>query len=264
MCRNDQPKLQTLWYLVTRMRDPGLPTRFRPWLLLAGAEPCWPDPNLADADEGLVAVGGDLEPYRLLSAYAAGIFPWFDDRSPILWWSPEPRAVLSLQTLHISRSLRRSLQQAKFKVRVDQDFTGVIDGCSDRMEGTWITTEMRSAYVALHHSGHAHSFEVLCENRLVGGLYGVQLGGLFAAESMFHRATNASKIALVCAVTSLFAGGCSLFDVQFLTPHLASLGATLMPRRQYLEAVAVATKQAVPWRAVTEQLQVRFPMLCES
>lgn len=241
------------------MRDPGSRTRFRPWLLLAGAEPCWPDPNLADADEGLVAVGGDLEPYRLLSAYAAGIFPWFDDRSPILWWSPEPRAVLSIQTLHVSRSLRRCLQQAKFTVSVDENFAGVIDCCADRAEGTWITRDMRRAYLALYESGQAHSFEVRCGNELVGGLYGVQVGGLFAAESMFHRATNASKVALVCAVTSLFGAGFSLFDVQFLTPHLASLGATLMPRRQYLEAVELAVKQRVAWSAVKAALRGLSP-----
>jgi len=244
------------------MRDPGSPTRFRPWLLLAGAEPRWPDPNLADADEGLVAIGGDLAPERLLSAYAAGIFPWFDERSPILWWSPEPRAVLSARTLHVSRSLRRVLKQAKLTISVDRDFAGVMDGCADRSEGTWITREMRSAYIALHDLGYAHSFEVRCGDELVGGLYGVQLAGLFAAESMFHRATNASKVALVCAVTSLSAAGCSLFDVQFMTPHLASLGATAMLRRDYLRALTAATQQqGPPWSAVEEQLHVRFPLL---
>src|SRR5512142_2282005 len=193
------------------MRDSGSPARFRPWLMLAGTEPCWPDPNLADAGEGLVAVGGDLEPERLLSAYATGIFPWFDEHSPILWWSPEPRAVLDIANLHVSRSLRRRIQSGTFELRVDGDFAGVIDGCADRAEGTWITEDMRSAYLALHRRGEAHSFEVLREKELVGGLYGVQVGALFAAESLFHRATDASKVALVCAVTSLFAVGCSFF-----------------------------------------------------
>jgi leucyl/phenylalanyl-tRNA---protein transferase len=241
------------------MRDPDSPKRFRPWLIPAGAEPCWPDPNLADADEGLVALGGDLEPEHLISAYAAGIFPWFDDRSPILWWSPEPRAVLNLQNLHISRSLRRCLQRESFLVSADRDFAGVMDGCADRAEGTWITQDMRSAYLALHALGHAHSFEVHRGSELVGGLYGVQVGALFAAESMFHRATDASKVALVAAVSSLFSAGFTLFDVQFLTSHLASLGATLMPRRSYLQAVAAATAQAVPWAAVSDQLRARFP-----
>ena len=241
------------------MRDPGLPKRFRPWLLVAGAEPCWPDPNLADADAGLVAVGGGLEPEFLLSAYAAGIFPWFDDRSPILWWSPEPRAVLQLQNLHVSRSLRRCLQRESFLVSADRDFAGVIDGCADREEGTWITQEMRSAYLALHALGHAHSFEVYRGSELVGGLYGVQVGTLFAAESMFHRATDSSKVALVRAVGSLFSAGFTLFDVQFLTPHLASLGATLMPRRSYLQAAAAAVQAVVPWAAVLEQLRAPFP-----
>ena len=236
------------------MREPGPRGRFRPWLLLAGETPCWPDPNLADADEGLVAVGGDLQPERLLSAYAAGIFPWFDERAPILWWSPEPRAVLRIENLHISRSMRSCLKSRHFVVSADQDFSGVIDGCADRREGTWITDEMRSAYVALHELGHAHSFEVRLDNELVGGLYGVQIGGLFAAESMFHRATNGSKVALVAAVTSLFASGFQLFDVQFQTPHLASLGVTLMPRREYLEAVAVAVRRTIRFSAVSEHL----------
>jgi leucyl/phenylalanyl-tRNA--protein transferase len=242
------------------MRESGSPVRFRPWLLLPGVEPCWPDPNFADADEGLVAVGGDLDPLRLISAYAAGIFPWFDERSPILWWSPEPRAVLQLQNLHVSRSLRRRLQSGQFELRVDEDFAGVIDGCADRDEGTWITSEMRSAYLALHHRGDAHSFEVRQNSELVGGLYGVQVGSLFAAESMFHRATDASKVALVCAVTSLFAAGFSLFDVQFLTAHLASLGATEVPRRRYLEMVEVALTRAIPWAAVVEQVREQFPV----
>ena len=241
------------------MRDPSSPKQFRPWLLVPGAEPCWPDPNLADADEGLVALGGGLEPERLLSAYAAGIFPWFDDRSPILWWSPEPRAVLRVENLHVSRSLRRCLQRESFLVSADRDFAGVIDGCATREEGTWITQEMRSAYLALHELGHAHSFEVYRGSELVGGLYGVQVGRLFAAESMFHRATNASKVALVRAVNSLFSAGFTLFDVQFLTPHLASLGATRMPRRSYLQAATAAAVQAVPWAAVLEQLRVPFP-----
>ena len=241
------------------MRDPRSPKRFRPWLLPAGAEPCWPDPNLADADEGLVALGGDLEPVRLLSAYANGIFPWFDDRAPILWWSPEPRAVLHVESLHVSRSLRRCFQREQFLVSADRDFAGVIDGCAHRTEGTWITQEMRCAYLALHDLGHAHSFEVFRGSELVGGLYGVQVGTLFAAESMFHRTTDASKVALVCAVSSLFAAGFTLFDVQFLTPHLASLGAMLMPRRSYLEGVATAAAQHVPWAAVQEQLRAPFP-----
>jgi len=241
------------------MRDSVSPKRFRPWLLAAGAEPCWPDPNLADADEGLVAVGGGLEPEFLLSAYASGIFPWFDDRSPILWWSPEPRAVLQLQNLHVSRSLRRCLQRESFLVSADRDFSGVIDGCADRAEGTWITQDMRSAYVALHGLGHAHSFEVYRDSELVGGLYGVQVGALFAAESMFHRATDASKVALVGAVSSLFSAGFTLFDVQFLTSHLASLGATLMPRRSYLQAATAAAVQTVPWATVLDQLRAQFP-----
>jgi leucyl/phenylalanyl-tRNA--protein transferase len=151
------------------------------------------------------------------------------------------------------------LQRESFLVSADQDFAGVLDGCADRAEGTWITQDMRNAYLALHGLGHAHSIEVYQGNELVGGLYGVQVGRLFAAESMFHRATDASKVALVRAVVSLFSAGFTLFDVQFLTPHLASLGATLMPRRQYLAAVTAAAAQAVPWAAVLEQLSGPFP-----
>ena len=226
-----------------RMREPGARKPFRPWLLMAGDAPSWPDPNLADADDGLVAVGGDLAPRRLLSAYATGIFPWYDERAPILWWCPEPRAVIDPDQLHVSRSLRRRLGSGRFTTSVDRDFDGVINGCAQREEGTWITPEMRAAYVQLHRLGHAHSFEVWQGDNLAGGLYGVHMGGLFAAESMFHRATDASKVALVTAVTQLAQVGIRLFDVQFLTPHLESLGATVMPRRQYLQAVTRALGQ---------------------
>jgi leucyl/phenylalanyl-tRNA--protein transferase len=219
----------------------------------------WPDPSEADPDEGLVAVGGDLSPSRLLSAYSRGIFPWYGEETAILWWSPEPRAVIELANLHVSRSLKRRLRQAEFTVQIDTHFASVVDGCALRAEGTWITSEMRQAYLRLHELGHAHCFEVWKGEQLAGGLYGVQVGGLFAAESMFHQETDASKVALVTAVTALFAAGFQLFDVQFLTPHLARLGATVVPRHTYLEALKEANGCEIPWKTMTDALRTVHP-----
>ncbi len=238
------------------------PIQFRPWLLPAGCELVWPDPNQADPDEGLVAVGGDLTAERLLSAYAQGIFPWYEGDSAILWWSPEPRAVLRHEDLHISRSLRRRMRKSDFELRSDSDFAAVVDGCAERAEGTWITLGMRAAYLRLFQMGRAHSFEVRAGRELIGGLYGVQVGGLFAAESMFHRATDASKIALAAAVMALFDAGFRVFDVQFMTPHLASLGATVIPRRDYLAAVAAAQRRRIAWPSVILALQSVQERLC--
>lgn len=238
------------------------PIPFRPWLLPAGCELVWPDPNQADPDEGLVAVGGDLTAERLLSAYARGIFPWYEGDSAILWWSPEPRAVLRHEDLHISHSLRRRLRKSDFELRSDTDFSAVVDGCAERPEGTWITSSMRTAYLRLFQMGRAHSFEVWRGRELIGGLYGVQVGGLFAAESMFHRATDASKIALVATVGALFDAGFRIFDVQFITPHLASLGVTAIPRREYLAAVAAAQRCRIAWQHVLLALQSAQERLC--
>lgn len=201
-----------------------------------------------------MAVGGDLTEARLMSAYSRGIFPWYESDSTILWWCPEPRAILRAEDLHLSRSLRRRLRKNDFSVRTDTNFEGVIDCCAQRSEGTWITPYMRTAYMRLHELGHAHSFEVCMNDELVGGLYGVQVGGLFAAESMFHRVTDTSKIALVTAVTALFDAGFQLFDVQFMTPHLASLGVSLLPREEYLRAVSKALGHEPPWQAVVKAL----------
>ena len=244
-----------MWYAF-----PGLPTqsrsiRFRPWLLPEGCARVWPDPNEAEPGEGLVAVGADLDADRLISAYAHGIFPWYNEDTPILWWSPEPRAIVERQELHVSRSLRRRLRRRDFSLRSDTDFEGVIDGCADRSEGTWLLPEMRSAYLHLHALGLAHSIEVWEAGQLTGGLYGVQVGGLFAAESMFHRATDASKVALVSAVCSLFGAGFQLFDVQFMTAHLASLGATEIPRNQYLARVIEVQSVRVRWDNVASTLE---------
>jgi leucyl/phenylalanyl-tRNA--protein transferase len=228
-----------MWYELACLAPKSQRNRFRPWLLPAGCPSVWPDPTQADSDEGLVAVGGDLSPERLMSAYAQGIFPWFEHQSAILWWCPEPRAILKDENLHASRSLRRRMCKGDFALRIDTNFAFVIDGCAERSEGTWITPDMRAAYVRLHELGQAHSFEVW-------------------AESMFHRATDASKIAVVAAVSSLFAAGFQLFDVQFKTPHLASLGVTVLSRRDYLLTLDVARRLDIPWRNVVEALHAKY------
>jgi len=204
-------------------------------------------PSAQDADEsGLVAVGGDLSPERLLLAYDSGIFPWYDEGLPPLWWSPDPRTVLDAAHLHVARSLARTIRRAPFELTFDRAFDAVTDGCAEeRDEGTWIIPEMKKAYARLHRLGHAHSVEAWKDGRLVGGLYGVHRGGLFAAESMFHRATDASKVALVAAVRSMFRAGIEVFDVQMTTPHLARLGAEEWPRAKYLRRVKEVRAKAV-------------------
>jgi len=192
------------------------------------------DPERADAD-GLVGVGGDLRPARLLEAYRRGIFPWFDDDSPILWWSPDPRAIFEMDGLHVSRRLARTVRSGRFAVTVDHRFAEVMRGCAHRPgQGVWITAEMIDAYTRLHELGHAHSVEVWHQGRLAGGLYGVTVGGLFAGESMFSRVRDASKVVLVHLMERLRQRGFQLFDVQFLNEHTASLGAIEIPRREYL------------------------------
>lgn len=219
--------------------------RRKPQLILPGTPPGFPDPNLAD-DEGLLAIGGDLSPERLLYAYEHGIFPWYDEGLPPMWWSPNPRAVMDPAQLHVSRSLARVIRSQRFRVTFNRAFHDVIRECGrERDGGTWILPEMVDAYCALHHLGHAHSVEVWHGEELVGGLYGVQRGALYAAESMFHRERDASKVGLVSAVQGLFTAGIGLFDVQFLTPHLASLGAYEVPRARYLELAAEASQRSV-------------------
>lgn len=214
----------------------------KPVLLSPDSAPVFPDPRRGD-DEGLVAIGGDLSRERLCAAYASGIFPWYNEGFPVLWWSPNPRAVLFPDELHVSRSLGRRLRRRDYALTWNLAFAEVIKSCGEhRKGGTWIVPEMRSAYLALHHAGHAHSVEVWQENRLVGGLYGVQSGALFAAESMFHRVTDASKIAVVAASRSLARAGIQLFDVQFATPHLRTLGVREITRDEYLRRVAEAAR----------------------
>ncbi len=198
------------------------------------------DPAKADA-EGLVAVGLDLSPERLLEAYRLGIFPFFDESTPTLWWSPDPRAIFERGGLHVSRRLARTVRSGKFSVTLDTAFPDVIAGCAHRPgQGIWLTAEMIAAYTRLHELGHAHSLEVWSEGVLAGGVYGLALGGLFAGESMFSRITDASKVALVHLHEHLWSRGFQLFDVQFLNDHTASLGAIEIPRSHYLRRLRQA------------------------
>jgi leucyl/phenylalanyl-tRNA---protein transferase len=187
---------------------------------------------------GLLAAGGDLSLERLLDAYRHGIFPWYSERQPILWWSPDPRMVLWCEELKVARSLAKSVRNKGYELRIDTAFAAVLDGCSEREEGTWLGPEMRAAYLALHRSGYAHSFETWLENELVGGLYGVAVGRMFFGESMFSRATDASKVALFHLVGHLKERSFPLIDCQMNTPLLASLGGREIPRRTFLRALA--------------------------
>jgi leucyl/phenylalanyl-tRNA---protein transferase len=204
----------------------------------------FPDPRLF-APEGLIAGGGALSVEWLLAAYGLGIFPWFNE-PPILWWSPDPRAIVTPDSLHISRSLRRALRKTSFTVTMTREIRPVMSACGDRKEGTWVTNEMLDAYEALGRAGHSLAFEVCDDGELVGGLYGVLTGRLFAAESKFHRKTDASKIGLVTAVHYLFSRGVELFDVQFQTDHLASLGVVEVPRGDYVLAAHGASRREGP------------------
>lgn len=197
----------------------------------------FPSPDVALREpNGLLALGGDLSPARLLMAYQRGIFPWFSPGDPILWWSPDPRAVLWPETFHISRSMKRFHQRSPYRVTLNHAFGQVIAGCADdRDEGTWITQDIVMAYHRLHELGYAHSIEVWEGETLVGGMYGVAQGALFCGESMFSRRVNASKTALLVFCDYFSRSGGKLIDCQVLNPHTASLGAVEIPRRDYLQ-----------------------------
>ena len=200
----------------------------------------FPDPRRSRRD-GLVAVGGDFSVERLLLAYRSGIFPW--TASPITWWSPNPRAVFEFGRVHVPRSLERTLRKGGFEVTFDRDFPAVIQAGAAvprADQATWITPEFIAAYTALHRAGHAHSVEVWRAGELVGGVYGVAVGGLFAGESMFHRASDASKVALVHLLRRLQGAGFALFDTQMLTPVTRALGAVEISRAEYLARLARA------------------------
>jgi leucyl/phenylalanyl-tRNA--protein transferase len=192
-------------------------------------------PELAD-ENGLVAVGGDLRPDRLLEAYCRGVFPWFDETMPILWWSPDPRAIFEIGGLHLARRLCRTLRSGRFKPTINHDFAAVIRGCADRPgQGNWITSDMIAAYERLHRLGYAHSVEAWHGEHLAGGIYGLAIGGFFAGESMFTRVRDGSKAALVFLMEHLQRRGFQLFDVQFLNPHTQRLGAIEIGRDEYLK-----------------------------
>ena len=217
------------------------------------ANPCaFPDPGTAEP-EGLLAVGGDLSPERLLTAYSRGIFPWYGPGDPLLWWSPDPRCVILPEDFRVPRTVRREIRASPFTITVDQAFSEVIAGCAgvprrDRdggtSTGTWIVEEMRAAYIRLHELGFAHSVEAWDEHGLAGGLYGVSLGRAFFGESMFHIRPNASKIALATFLSGLWEQGCELVDCEMETPHILRYGARNLPRDAFLRRLAHALEPA--------------------
>lgn len=197
-------------------------------------------PPVSEADaEGLVAIGGDLSSERLMLAYHSGIFPWYSDDEPIMWYCPNPRFVLFPDKLYVSRSMRSVLRKEEFKVTYNEDFTGVINSCKKMQrsgqDGTWITEEMVDAYISLHKLGHAQSVEVWKENELVGGMYGIHLGSVYCGESMFSTVSNASKVGLILFMQKFKEEGGQLYDCQAYTDHMASMGAELIDRNEFLK-----------------------------
>jgi len=203
----------------------------------------------------LLAVGGDLDPQRLLNAYRSGIFPWYSNNQPILWWSPNPRAVVFHQDLKVSRSLKKTIRKTGFEIKYDENFPEVIRACAAPRDGdsqTWITPEMINAYQELHQAGWAHSVETYLDGALVGGLYGISIGSLFFGESMFTRVTDASKVAFATMSTFLHSCGYPLIDCQVPNPHLTSLGSTNISRKdflQYIEKFIDQKPEINPWEA---------------
>lgn len=206
----------------------------------------FPDPNLAD-DEGLIAYGGELSPEYLLSAYVQGIFPWFSEDEPILWWSPNPRMVLKTEDFKLRKSLQQVIRRKTFELRIDTVFREVITHCSQAprpgQDETWITKEMIEAYVALHDLGYAHSFESFFQDELVGGLYGISIGNCFFGESMFFSKTDASKVAFYHLVQFARKHNFAFIDAQQPTDHLTSLGAKPIPRSEFLRMLEKALAQ---------------------
>ncbi len=202
--------------------------------------PVFPDPNTA-TKEGLLAVGGSLSPDWLLEAYSKGIFPWFSEGDPILWWSPDPRSVIFLPHNRMPKSMRPYFNQKKFELKIDYAFEEVIELCSQvprkGQDGTWITEEMKQAYIKLHHLGYAHSFEAWKDGKLAGGLYGIGMNGYFCGESMFALEKNASKFAFFAMIKILSGNGFELLDCQIQNPHLQMLGCKEIPRKEFLEKI---------------------------
>ena len=204
-------------------------------------EPLFPHPNEA-VDDGLLAIGGDLSPKRLITAYTSGIFPWYGDDDPILWWSPDPRLILFPNKFKVSKSLRNTIKKKIFDIRIDFAFEEVIDSCKKtsrkNQTGTWITDEMKSAYIKMHKIGLAHSVEAWINNKLVGGLYGLAIGNSFFGESMFHKYTDASKVAFYYLSQLALKWNYSFIDCQVSSPHLISLGAEEISRNDFLELLS--------------------------
>lgn len=251
--------------------DPGMTFRVR---LLTESDPpdAFPDPAGARAvlgyPDGLIAIGGDLSLPRLLEAYRRGIFPWYNEDQPVLWWSPDPRAVIDPHLFHMSRSLARELRAGQWSYSLNQAFDQVIDGCatSRGKHGTWITPAMREAYIRMHRSGYAHSVESWYEGRLAGGIYGVRLGRCFFGESMFSRVTSGSKVAISGLVAICLGTGIDLLDCQLPSEHLRSLGMSEMPRTEFLRWLSTGAQDASPltaWhfaaRPAAELAKLRYP-----
>jgi len=223
-----------------------------PWL--GPGDPFPPVERALEEPNGLLAAGADLSEARLLDAYASGIFPWYSDGQPVLWWSPDPRMVLVPAELRVPRSLKKRLARRDYEVRADGAFEQVIRACAAPrrgQEGTWITEDMVEAYVRLHRSGHAHSVETWIGGQLAGGLYGVELGGMFYGESMFARAPDASKIALAQLARQLERRGCGLIDCQMTTPLLARFGAREIPRAEFMGRLKQLVRHTPAARAWT-------------
>ena len=229
-----------------------------PWGLGARPDAPFPPADTALRDpDGLLAVGGDLSPVRLLNAYASGIFPWFSEGQPLLWWSPDPRMVFRTDGVRLSSRFRRSLRSSPWTVRADTCFAEVIAACAASprpgQDGTWITDAMQQAYVALHRRGHAHSVEVFDADRLVGGIYGVAIGRMFFGESMFSAASGGSKVALAALAHRLAQWGWPLIDAQVENDHLLSMGAEHWPRTRFLALVREQVRREAPTGPWTER-----------
>ena len=220
-------------------------------IALDAVRPDFPNPETALNDpDGLLAVGGNLLPETLISAYRQGIFPWFEDHQPVLWWSPSVRGVFTKGDIYVSRSLAKAWRNNNFQITTDFDFEGVVAACAEprrSSDGTWITTGMQRAYARLHRLGHAHSLEVWREGELIGGLYGVCVGSIFCGESMFSRRSNASKIALVALAHTLFSSGFRMIDCQLSNPHLESMGSRELPRSRFLTALHQWRDEQLDW-----------------
>ncbi len=219
------------------------------WLSPSDPPEAFPDVDRALAEpDGLLAAGGDLSSERLLVAYRRGIFPWYEEGQPILWWSPNPRCILRPESFHVAKRLTRQIRRSPLTVSFNSAFPQVIRACADdraSQKGTWITPQMLSAYERLHDEGWAHSIEVMDDNELVGGVYGLCIGRVFFGESMFSAQANASKIALFALTKHMLANSLSLIDCQVESPHLLTLGATIMPRAEFVRTLNAACKPAL-------------------